>query len=408
MVQDPGQEDPLTQIPPSVDTGGSNSAAADAVRGFYTKYLGRPPQPGDVEKWLSGAYGWGDANNLAGIENGIRYSDEGAQYSSQHTTPANTQNTPAGAFATTGGDYSAFDTARLQQPGKSAKDAFVMLANQAPGPPFGDKAALAAWFNKYIKPGMDNLGHKVSSVTGDSFTYSNGEGTFTVDYAENAGAPAGSGLTQRLRWGAEPGDAATAAKYGGGGGGGVLGPNGSGGGGGFSASAYGGGGGDWPTLDIPSYEPYAEYTPTEWVPPKPEDVYNDPSYQFRYEEGLKPVTNSRALAGLTRSGATIKALQRYGQQFASDEFGRIYDRAADTYDRTERNRFGAYTTNKNSWDTTYGFKADEAAKEFAPKQRFAELEYGRDWDVYKFQNDDAFRYYNADLNARTIASRPVD
>jgi hypothetical protein len=61
------------------------------------------------------------------------------------------------------------------------------------------------------------MGNKVLSVDGDSFTYSNHEGTFTVDYYQNAGGTAASG-PMRLQWGAKPGDAATAARYPSGGG----------------------------------------------------------------------------------------------------------------------------------------------------------------------------------------------
>ena len=109
-------------------------------------------------------------------------------------------------------DFSAFDTAREQNPEKSAKDAFAYLANQAPPPPFHDKAALGAWFNQYIKPGMDQLGHKVTSVDGDKFGFENWQGKFNVDYGQNAGAPAGS-MLQRLQWGADSADPATAAMY---------------------------------------------------------------------------------------------------------------------------------------------------------------------------------------------------
>ena len=49
----------------------------------------------------------------------------------------------------------AFD--RLQDPNKSAKDAFAYLSNQAPPPPIHDKAALGQWFTQYIQPGMDAL-----------------------------------------------------------------------------------------------------------------------------------------------------------------------------------------------------------------------------------------------------------
>jgi hypothetical protein len=94
----------------------------------------------------------------------------------------------------------AFD--REQNTGKSAKDAFAYLANQAPPPPIHDKAALGAWFKQYIEPGMNQLGHKVSSVDGDKFRYSNHEGEFDVDFGRGAGAEGGA-----LAWQVDPGTA---------------------------------------------------------------------------------------------------------------------------------------------------------------------------------------------------------
>jgi hypothetical protein len=102
-----------------------------------------------------------------------------------------------------------FDTGRLQDPNKSAKDAFAYFANQAPPPPIQDKAALGQWFEQYIRPGMDALGHKVSGVNGDSFTYGNHEGNFSVDFGRGAGAEGGA-----LAWQASPSDDETSQRYG--------------------------------------------------------------------------------------------------------------------------------------------------------------------------------------------------
>lgn len=94
-----------------------------------------------------------------------------------------------------------FNFGREQNPGKSAKDAFAMLANQAPPPPLNDKTALGQWFTQYIQPGMESLGHHVSSVNGDTFSYANPEGAYTIDYGRGAGAEGGA-----LAWQAqEPG-----------------------------------------------------------------------------------------------------------------------------------------------------------------------------------------------------------
>lgn len=98
-----------------------------------------------------------------------------------------------------------FDFAREQNTGKSAKDAFAQLSNQAPPPPLNDKAALGAWFNQYIKPGMDALGHNVSDVQGDKFRFKNWQGDFWVDYGRGAGADGGA-----LAWQAEDAGGAAA------------------------------------------------------------------------------------------------------------------------------------------------------------------------------------------------------
>lgn len=86
--------------------------------------------------------------------------------------------------------FEGFNFTREQDPAKSAKDAFAMLVSQAPDlPPGEDKAALAAWFQQHIAPGMNALGHTINWVNGDKINYSNWEGTYTIDWLRGAGAP---------------------------------------------------------------------------------------------------------------------------------------------------------------------------------------------------------------------------
>ncbi len=126
-------------------------------------------------------------------------------------TPFPSDFKPGGKFPGSAPKYAmeGFNFDREQDTAKSAKDAFAYLSNQAPPPPINDKNALGQWFEKYIRPGMDALGHKVSSVNGDTFTYGNHEGNFTVDYGRGAGAEGGA-----LAWQATPADEETAARYG--------------------------------------------------------------------------------------------------------------------------------------------------------------------------------------------------
>lgn len=54
----------------------------------------------------------------------------------------------------------------------------------------------------------------------------------------------------------------------------------------------------------------------------------DPGYAFRLGEGTKALERSAAARGGLMSGATGKALTRYGQEFGSQEFGNAYNRLA--------------------------------------------------------------------------------
>jgi len=56
--------------------------------------------------------------------------------------------------------------------------------------------------------------------------------------------------------------------------------------------------------------------------------YMDPSYKFRFGEGMKALDRQAAARGGLISGAALKAAQRYGQDFASQEFGNAYNRLA--------------------------------------------------------------------------------
>jgi|SRR5688572_30119991 len=68
----------------------------------------------------------------------------------------------------------------------------------------------------------------------------------------------------------------------------------------------------------------------------PEDLssygkYNyekDPGYQFRMDEGVRALDRSAAARGSLNSGAQLRRLTRYSQDYASNEYQRVYDRIA--------------------------------------------------------------------------------
>lgn len=58
---------------------------------------------------------------------------------------------------------------------------------------------------------------------------------------------------------------------------------------------------------------------------------NDPGYQFRLSEGQKALENSASARGGLLSGGTAKAIAKYSQDYASNEYGNVYNRAMGEY-----------------------------------------------------------------------------
>lgn len=70
------------------------------------------------------------------------------------------------------------------------------------------------------------------------------------------------------------------------------------------------------------------------------DFNADPGYQFRMDEGLKGVQSSAAARGGLLNGGTLKALTKYGQDFASNEYGNAYNR----FNNDQSTRFNRLST----------------------------------------------------------------
>lgn len=64
------------------------------------------------------------------------------------------------------------------------------------------------------------------------------------------------------------------------------------------------------------------------------DFQRDPGYQFRMDQGRQALERSAAARGVALSGGSLKALTRYGQDYASGEYQNAYNRFNN--DRTQR------------------------------------------------------------------------
>lgn len=57
-----------------------------------------------------------------------------------------------------------------------------------------------------------------------------------------------------------------------------------------------------------------------------ESMYKDPGYAFRLNEGIKALDRSAAARGGLLSGAQLKAVNRYGQEYATNEYANAFNR----------------------------------------------------------------------------------
>lgn len=71
---------------------------------------------------------------------------------------------------------------------------------------------------------------------------------------------------------------------------------------------------------------------------------NDPGYQSRLAEGQKALDRSAAAKGDLLSGGTAKAEQQFGQDYASNEYGNVYNRALTGFNQN----YNIFENNQNN------------------------------------------------------------
>jgi hypothetical protein len=83
-------------------------------------------------------------------------------------------------------------------------------------------------------------------------------------------------------------------------------------------------------------------------------VENDPGYAFRLQQGNQALARSAAAKGNSLGGGAAKALARYSQDYASNEYSNAYTRARDAFETGQNNLF-----NRLSGLANYGQNANQ-------------------------------------------------
>lgn len=107
---------------------------------------------------------------------------------------------------------------------------------------------------------------------------------------------------------------------------------------------------------------------------------NDPGYQFRLQQGEGALQASAAARGVLNSGGTLQDVLKYGQDYASQEYSNVFNRALQGYQANYQAARDQYAPNFAQWQNTA-----------ANSETNAQLAFQRAWDQYTFGINDQFR-----------------
>lgn len=112
-------------------------------------------------------------------------------------------------------------------------------------------------------------------------------------------------------------------------------------------SSYGSGSSNGVNLPKAPYNPWMK----DFVAPDPAQLASNPVVQARLQMGTNAFERSAAASGTLRTGGFAQALSNYGQQVATDEYSKIYDRAMGEF-------MGAYGIFKENQTIPFGMSTD--------------------------------------------------
>ena len=150
----------------------------------------------------------------------------------------------------------------------------------------------------------------------------------------------------------------------------------------------------------------------------PEERFNfqfsqdDPSYQWRVAEAQKALERSAAARGTLSGGGTLKALTRYSQDAASQEYAAAFDRSLKGFEANKSARQQRLNTLAGLVNTGYGAQGQVAnnivntnTTAAGYRNRAAELEAGYDIEGTGAQIANRQYYEGLGRNARGLATQ---
>lgn len=154
-----------------------------------------------------------------------------------------------------------------------------------------------------------------------------------------------------------------------------------------------------PQFHAPEIPKPPAFSYKDFTAPTLEEAQGQPGYQFGVDQGLKALQQSRAAQGLLRTGGTLKDIQDYGRNAATQNYGNVLNQDLGIYNTNRAGAVQSYDTNyQTQYQDPYKAQFASAQAEYAPQllqyqtqaqdaERQAEFGYNSDWAKYLNQQD---------------------
>lgn len=149
-------------------------------------------------------------------------------------------------------------------------------------------------------------------------------------------------------------------------------------------------------LSVPAFTEEFKYDPwtRKFEAPKGEDVFNDPGYQFRLQQGQQALERAAAARGTLNTGGTLKDVSQFGQGLASQEYGQAYGRKMGEYQSDYGDYLGGYGRALGEFGQRaglFGQNYQRGLQGFQAAQQAQAQEFGQGFDLRQLaQNESQF------------------
>lgn len=147
----------------------------------------------------------------------------------------------------------------------------------------------------------------------------------------------------------------------------------------------------FPEFNAPKYEASPAFAaPQPFQAPTMDEALSDQGYQTALKGGMNALQNAQALRGTARTGGALKDLINYGQQAATQQYDKVYDRALNRYGQDYQIGRDVWNLNDQARQGAFDRNYKGASDAFNAQFRGKELTF-----------DDLFKRWNTGVNTQT-------